>query len=487
MTRSFLLLFLIFTVSLTADPHYNIRGFFGDRATGMAGAFTAISDDPSGAIYNPAGLGFSYYNYMSNSSINFSENVKEFEKVNGWSQSYKRRSSGIAPNFIGSMNRLGDFMFAMSIFNQQTENYDQSDVISRFISVPFIDSVRAQYTEQNTNYTFGPSIAYKFSERFSLGFSLFGFIDSTRISLNSFTQFMDNTYSNQTYDEMRSTSGILPVLGLQYMLSEKVFLGLSLRRPLGIKKSLKVTSRSLTNDSTDSSRVNVFNLTETQSEGYVGLPTFTDSTQQLLLLGNATLSGGIPEPIEVRTGFAFFINPKLTISVDWIHTAAYRLKNNNILYEPSNNVLLYQSDEFRELRTIETNNYALGLEYYLTEHFVVRMGSFSNFSNVKRIDWLENTIQTGVRASTFGGTLPIVVNDLTILYTVPAVQQNERDEYLNALGYSFGLGWETSGSAIALNIVQQSGRGLGVPADDAPTAILDLRAVSIYLSATIRN
>ena len=48
----------------TADFNY-INDFMGDRATGLGGAYTAISDDPSGAYYNPAGLAFAYDNQIS--------------------------------------------------------------------------------------------------------------------------------------------------------------------------------------------------------------------------------------------------------------------------------------------------------------------------------------------------------------------------------------------------------------------------------------
>lgn len=48
-------LLLFFGVASADEFHY--RNFLpGDRAGSMGGAYTAISDDPSGAFYNPAGL-----------------------------------------------------------------------------------------------------------------------------------------------------------------------------------------------------------------------------------------------------------------------------------------------------------------------------------------------------------------------------------------------------------------------------------------------
>src|SRR3990172_2529925 len=62
LTVSFVFLLLTSHVSLLTEVmadeyHYN-NILIGDRAAGMAGAYTAISDDPSGLYYNPAGIVF---------------------------------------------------------------------------------------------------------------------------------------------------------------------------------------------------------------------------------------------------------------------------------------------------------------------------------------------------------------------------------------------------------------------------------------------
>src|SRR3989338_10609470 len=46
------------------EYHYN-NIIIGDRASGMGGAYTAISDDPSGLYYNPAGIAFSFGRSLS--------------------------------------------------------------------------------------------------------------------------------------------------------------------------------------------------------------------------------------------------------------------------------------------------------------------------------------------------------------------------------------------------------------------------------------
>ena len=64
--RVFLFAIILFLyTSASAQDYYNIKGLFGEKAPGMGGAFTAISDDVSGMYYNPAGLSFSDKNYIS--------------------------------------------------------------------------------------------------------------------------------------------------------------------------------------------------------------------------------------------------------------------------------------------------------------------------------------------------------------------------------------------------------------------------------------
>ncbi|MCP5497230.1 MAG: hypothetical protein H7A23_21975 [Leptospiraceae bacterium] len=46
----FALFFLILSFELLADDHHSIKGFYGERAAGMGGAFAGISDDRFGDV-----------------------------------------------------------------------------------------------------------------------------------------------------------------------------------------------------------------------------------------------------------------------------------------------------------------------------------------------------------------------------------------------------------------------------------------------------
>src|SRR4051812_22116956 len=49
------------------DFHYR-SVLVGERGASLGGAFLAISDDPSGVFYNPAGIVFGFENYISGSA-----------------------------------------------------------------------------------------------------------------------------------------------------------------------------------------------------------------------------------------------------------------------------------------------------------------------------------------------------------------------------------------------------------------------------------
>ncbi|MDH5258366.1 MAG: hypothetical protein OEX07_10165, partial [Gammaproteobacteria bacterium] len=50
---------IIFANTALADQYHYNNVLIGNRASGMAGAYVAVSDDPSGLYYNPSGIVYS--------------------------------------------------------------------------------------------------------------------------------------------------------------------------------------------------------------------------------------------------------------------------------------------------------------------------------------------------------------------------------------------------------------------------------------------
>jgi len=73
-----------------ADDEHYVNFLLGGRAMGMGGAYTAISDDPAGMFYNPAGIVYAHSPNLSASVNAFRFSNKTFESVltggNDWSR-----------------------------------------------------------------------------------------------------------------------------------------------------------------------------------------------------------------------------------------------------------------------------------------------------------------------------------------------------------------------------------------------------------------
>lgn len=93
--------------SLSAsEPFNNIQGFYGERAAGLGGAFTALSDDPSGAYYNPAGMAFAHNDGFSLSASNFKNVKRSYINIDTPGQMYNQTHQGFDPNFVGILKTL---------------------------------------------------------------------------------------------------------------------------------------------------------------------------------------------------------------------------------------------------------------------------------------------------------------------------------------------------------------------------------------------
>ena len=116
----------------TLDTNY-INDHIGDKATGLGGAYCAISDDPSGAYYNPAGLVFALENQISLSVNNYKFKRIIYKDIDIGSSTeflqYDQKFSSFYPSFFGIVQSLGDFKIGFTILNINNEIMDQDSDI----------------------------------------------------------------------------------------------------------------------------------------------------------------------------------------------------------------------------------------------------------------------------------------------------------------------------------------------------------------------
>ena len=102
-----------------ADDFHYTNLLIGDRASGMGGAYTAVSDDATGLYYNPAGIAYTMGRSFSASVNAYYNTEKKYKEViggNGW----VRTSSSLLPNYLAWYSRSASSrsVFPMPYRNQ---------------------------------------------------------------------------------------------------------------------------------------------------------------------------------------------------------------------------------------------------------------------------------------------------------------------------------------------------------------------------------
>lgn len=113
--------------------HYN-NLLIGPRAIGLGGAFTALSDDPSGLYYNPGGLAFQNSAHLSSSINTFYLKQNSYEKVFG-DKSFEDSARGTVSSFFGFTKRvtpplLGQLQVGLAFVNPDAALSNENTLIT---------------------------------------------------------------------------------------------------------------------------------------------------------------------------------------------------------------------------------------------------------------------------------------------------------------------------------------------------------------------
>jgi long-chain fatty acid transport protein len=486
----FLFVLFSFVSSLYAQAFHNINGFYGDRDAGMGGAFTAVSDDPSGMHYNPAGLAYIYHDTVSTSSVNYSYTNKVFQdvlgpsQVMGDSQNYTRLSRNFAPSFIGVVKSINKYRLGFSIMNPVTENFDQYNTGYHPTAMPGVTNFRIRYSETNSRFLFGPSLARSINEKWSLGISLLALQDRRRVSSDTYASTMSGSFNQDTTEYTRNSNGFQPVIGTQFMPSQKISFGFSLKHVFFIHGRERFIQSLSGSNTTNSSKLIFSDSSDMQYASNQG-DSGPNSTA-LNMIGRPQLNGGIPETTEARFGTAFFPSQKLLIAADLIYTSGFSKKQDQTAIDPINNVVKLFGREIDRLHLEPTLNYAIGLEYYITEYLAIRLGHFSNNTNTKQIKRQEYAGRVLGNGLNGGENINIKVNDTQVLIQSPLLSTTgNRTEHANLLGYTLGLSYETSKTTISLTFSNQNGSGLATLGGSLPVRYV-YNNNTVYLSTTVK-
>ena len=333
---------LVMTSSVSpADEFHYTNMLIGDRATGMGGAYTGVSDDPSGLYYNPAGIVYTTGRNLSGSVNAYYNTTKEYKNViggNGW----ERKATSVLPNFFGIVQPLGKLKFGFSYAVPSSIKEDQDQTFGGSIPTT-LGSPAIRYTinfnNEDNNFLVGPSIAGELTSSLSMGLTMYMYHRSNQTILNQFIQLQDGRYewSNQYIEKVER--GYKPILGIMWTPAEKLSIGVSLAKIVVYSSSMN--SQSIVKDA-NAATPNDFTLTET-----------SDSTNKKY-------------PLEVRIGAGYFPSNSLLVSTD----VAYYSK----VSDPVNG------------DRVSVVNLAIGTEYFLNRSWAVRGGLYSDLANTPKLD-----------------------------------------------------------------------------------------------------
>lgn len=371
-----ILVSLILTPAVMADEYHYNNILIGDRAAGMAGAYTAISDDPSGLYYNPAGIVFAPGRSFSASVNAYQYSKKTYKDVlggNGW----ERVSSNLLPNYFGVIQPLGAGKIGFSYAVPDTRQENQAQT---FYSLPGIDtsitSCRTDPTQpvcqititryvinmNDTDYTynFGPSYAFKINDKLSLGATAYMHYRDRQLISNQLVA-VDNNLSvsgderYQWLNVYNSTSewGVKPIIGVMWTPTEKVSLGFT-----GSKSLMFDSKRRIQNTQRD-------------------LPDGSDLPDYAVL--ESKDNRGFP--LTATFGAAYFPSESLLLSADvsYYTAASYTLNFKTTLADGTT------VTEASYTPQSETVNAAIGAEYYPSATIALRSGLFTNMANTPKL------------------------------------------------------------------------------------------------------
>ena len=350
-----LLSLLSFAATSGADDlHYN-NILIGDRASGMGGAYTAVSDDPGGMYYNPAGLAYSTGKNLSASVNAYSVTNRTYKGVIG-GQDYNRTSSTLLPNFFGIIQPIGKLKVG---FSYVVPDSNQEDQDQQFARPDYNANEVINFNNKNNTNLFGPSAAVKVNDAVSVGATLYvhkrdteAIFNDSILSVNGTDYVWENAYTES--DEW----GIKPIVGVMWAPMDKLSLGLT------VSKTVVLTSE-ITKQTTKS-----VNATAFPAKTY---DTYSDKRSY---------------PYQVTVGAAFFPNSSLLLSADVSYYSAFDYT---------------LAGQFNKRDAVI--NGALGAEYFVNKSWAVRGGLFTDFTNTPKI--VNDTSDQLEHINLFGGSMTV--------------------------------------------------------------------------------
>lgn len=322
----------------------------GERASGLGGAFVALSDDETGMLYNPAGLVHTDRNAPAATVNLVSGSRTRYDGVFG-SLDWSRDSIGVVPSFFGVSTEWNDWTVGGSLAVLDYSSEDQTDQFRDVtIGNSTYDELRVHNDSSSKVYNFGLTVARGWADSgLSVGLTTYlHYAERDR----SFTQRLSSDADPSTVQDDTSilidvrqddeTFGLRPVLGIQYR-TPGYSLGLSASRLFAFRRDYFYA----------------FTGTATTPGGSLAFDLIDDSNRRE------------DQPLHISLGAAMFSASKSTLSVqiDWVEARGV-----NRLQVPA-------GLPPRDLATRRVINFSAGVETSVSENWTLRAGAYTDFAN----------------------------------------------------------------------------------------------------------
>ncbi|MBU0728979.1 MAG: outer membrane protein transport protein [Proteobacteria bacterium] len=332
---------LISGTGFADEDHYN-NLLIGDRATGLGGAYTAISDDPSGLYYNPAGIVYATTRNLTASVNAFNQQYKTYKNALAGGGDFKRKSSTLLPNFLGVVQPLGKGMIGFSIAVPDSINEDQDQTFSNLPSSNgTITAYNFNLNHSDSTIEFGPSYAMEINKSLSVGMTLYFHYREKELIQNNFIEYANGDYlwANSYYQT--TEYGMQPLLGIMWSPVDKLALG------------LRVGQVFVYDSYTRSQYAQRSEITAT-------------ATDSITMPAPSTHTENREQPTSFKLGAAWFLSETMLLSGDFSYYTAV--------------------DDVNFGDREATWNIAMGMEKFFSEKTALRLGIFTNNANTKDIE-----------------------------------------------------------------------------------------------------
>ncbi len=378
-----LLAALFLNGTASADEFHYTNLLVGERASGMGGAYVAVSDDATGLYYNPAGVAYTSGRSLSASVNAYYDSEKTYKGVIG-GIGWKRTSSTLLPNYFGVVQPLGSIKVGISYAVPESlmENQDQTfnNLPLNASLVPFnppgtfISSYIINFNNESNIYNFGPSVSVELNSKLSAGLTLYYYQKRTIWILNQLIKTNNGGFEWTNDKYFLNEWGWRPVLGIMLTPIDKVSIGLA------VSKIYIWGSKTMTQHS--------------QSRENIALsPTDTSLTD--LPDGQTIFNQRRNYPTKLSLGVSWFPSQSLLLTGD----LNYFTKVNE-----QDVVVGGQTYAFRPQANAVTN-FAVGTEYYLDRTWAMRAGFFTDYATTPKIS--SEVAGRNEHIDLYGGTLSI--------------------------------------------------------------------------------